>query len=341
MTSVARVNLKAIAQAAGVSVSTASRVLSGSDYPVNDALRERVEVAARQLDYVPNAQAQGLLQGNPTAIGVLADDLADPHVADVLTGIHRAARTLRCTVTVATAPSGSAEEITALSQLRAHHVGTMVLLQRDRRGTEQADRMNAAVASLLTDDQQVVVLSTTSTTPNLPTAAVNEVLTGRLVADHLWQLGHRTVGVLVDDRHRVECTERLRGLTQVFGDAVAPVDTDGTRTQVDRAIGALLAEDHVPTAVAAMSDDLALAAVAALRRRTIAVPQGMSVVGCHDRPWAQDTNPGLTTVHLPLIELGELAVRMGLTARDGRVDRRLVPPRMVIRGSTGRAPATR
>src|SRR5690625_2366097 len=94
------VNLKDVAKRAGVSVPTASRVLSGSDYPVLPELRRRVQDAATELDYVPNAQAQGLLRGNTGMIGVLAGDVGDPYFSEMVNGIHDRATAENLLVTI-------------------------------------------------------------------------------------------------------------------------------------------------------------------------------------------------------------------------------------------------
>src|SRR5699024_3948609 len=94
------VTLKDVAQRAGVSVPTASRVLSGSSYPVVSEQRERVEEAAHELDYVPNAQAQGLLRGNTGTIGVLVGDVGDPYFSEIVNGIHERATAENLLVTI-------------------------------------------------------------------------------------------------------------------------------------------------------------------------------------------------------------------------------------------------
>ncbi|WP_203568703.1 LacI family DNA-binding transcriptional regulator [Aestuariimicrobium ganziense] len=84
-------NLRQVAELAGVSVATASRVLSGSDYPVTEQLRRRVEGAATELDHVPNARAQGLLRRNPRSVGVIVGDVGDPYFAEMVEGLQQVA----------------------------------------------------------------------------------------------------------------------------------------------------------------------------------------------------------------------------------------------------------
>ena len=80
-----------VRQVAGVSVATASRVVSASDYPVSAATRERVLDAARELDYVPNALARGLLKSRVPVVGVIVHDITDPDFAEVVRGVEDAA----------------------------------------------------------------------------------------------------------------------------------------------------------------------------------------------------------------------------------------------------------
>ncbi len=88
-------SIAAVARLAGVSTSTASRVVSSSDYPVSADARERVMEAARTLDYVPNALARGLQKGRVPVVGVIVHDVTDPYFAEVVRGVEDAAATGR------------------------------------------------------------------------------------------------------------------------------------------------------------------------------------------------------------------------------------------------------
>ena len=121
------VTLKDVAQRAGVSVPTASRVLSGSSYPVVSALRERVQEVARELDYVPNAQAQGLLRGNTGTIGVLVGDVGDPYFSEIVNGIHDRATAENLLVTICHTERDPERELGYFKMLQSHRAHSVIL----------------------------------------------------------------------------------------------------------------------------------------------------------------------------------------------------------------------
>lgn len=115
-------NLKQIAAVAGVSLATASRVLSGSTYPVKAELRQRVLTAADKLYYVPNAAAQGLLRGRSQNVGVLVGDVADPYFSGMISGIHAYADEIDHMVTIINTYRSPEAEVQAFRRLHAQRV---------------------------------------------------------------------------------------------------------------------------------------------------------------------------------------------------------------------------
>ena len=96
-----------VARLAGVSIATASRVVSAADYPVSAATRERVLEAARTLDYVPNALARGLLKSQVPVVGVIVHDITDPYFAEIVRGVEDAASPVRLPRRSPAAPSAT------------------------------------------------------------------------------------------------------------------------------------------------------------------------------------------------------------------------------------------
>src|SRR5699024_7882963 len=116
-----------VAQRAGVSVPTASRVLSGSSYPVVEELRLRVQRVAEELDYVPNAQAQGLLRGHTGTIGVLVGDVGDPYFSEIVNGIHERATAENLLVTICHTERDPARELGYFRMLQSHRAHSVIL----------------------------------------------------------------------------------------------------------------------------------------------------------------------------------------------------------------------
>src|SRR5699024_4473910 len=154
------VKLKDVAQRAGVSVPTASRVLSGSDYPVLPELRRRVEVAAEELDYVPNVQAQGLLRGTTGMIGVLAGDVGDPYFSEMINGIHEVAFQRRLLVAICQTQRDIEQELAYFKMLQAHRAAVVILAGSGLDDEDYRRRVAARTTSFLSTGGRVVSIGT-------------------------------------------------------------------------------------------------------------------------------------------------------------------------------------
>src|SRR4051812_28395774 len=190
------VNLKQVARHAGVSVATASRVLSGSDYPVNDDMRRRVEASATELGYIPNAQAQGLLRGNPRAVGVVVGDVGDPYFSEMIDGLQTIATELQYLVTVVNIRRSIRHELDAFRALRAHRVGIIILAGSGLIQAEYGPSMTKVLSAAISAGETVVTIGRHELGVEVAGVSVDNIEAGRLLGDHLKQLGHRKVAVL-------------------------------------------------------------------------------------------------------------------------------------------------
>lgn len=331
--------LKEIARRAGVSVSTASRVLSGADYPVNNAMRRRVEAAANELDYVPNAQAQGLLHGNPRSVGLLVGDVGDPYFSALIDGVYDAATELQYMVTVVNTHRSLRREVEAFRSLRAHRVGISIIAGSGIVDSRYAETMAATVRTARAADEAIVVIGRHDLDLNLPGVIVDNVRAGRLIGEHLRELGHRRVGVVAGMMELTSTIDRITGLREALGDDLKIVrEVEPTRDGGWAGTGDLFAAEPGLTAVVGTADQMALGAMVWLREHGMSVPRDVSVAGCNDIWVSRDLVPSLTSVHLPLREMGRAALELGIEARDGVTSRREFPVTLIKRDSTGAAP---
>ncbi|HLT84639.1 MAG TPA: LacI family DNA-binding transcriptional regulator [Phototrophicaceae bacterium] len=330
------VNLRDVAKRAGVSVPTASRVLSGSDYPVLPELRRRVEAAAQELDYVPNAQAQGLLRGSAGTIGVLAGDVGDPYFSEIVNGIHAVATERQLLVTICHTERDPERELAYFRMLQSHRASVVIVAGSGLQDERYREGMAARARSFRANGGRVVAIGT-------PVIDVDRVLVdneagGRALAEHLVGLGHRTVGVLAGPANVGSTAERVGGLRAVVEAAGGRVRVrHGAPTRDDAYTGAreLLAAHPDVTAVVGSADQLAIGAMAYLHDHGRAVPGDVSVAGFNDIAVAADLRPPLTTVRLPLREMGGAALEVALApAPEDAPVVRSFGVELVVRGST-------
>jgi LacI family transcriptional regulator len=166
---------------------------------------------------------------------------------------------------------------------------------------------------------------------------------GRMVTEHVLELGHRRLAILSGSLGLTTVTDRLDGVHEAM--RVAGVDPDGvpvieeTFTRDGGRAGAIrILEEHPDTtAVVALNDDMAIGCLSELRRARIAVPDRMTVTGFDDVAVAGDLAPGLTTIRLPMSDMGARALALALKEPGSRPRKQRVAAELVVRGSSGPA----
>lgn len=316
-----------VAQAAGVSRATVSRVLN--DHPrVDRELAARVRAVADRLGYRPNPLAQSLARGATGTVGVVVPDLTNPFFPQVLKGLAAAADPVGYQVLVADTAEDPEAEVRMVDEL-VRRVDGLVLC---------SPRMSGRRLAALAVGRVPAVTVNRPPAPGVEMAsACFDVAAGmRAVVELLAGLGHEQICYLAgpatswsdSERRRVLAASRLRvrlvsaGSTSETGSAAIAEALGGSRWRA--------------TALVAFNDQVAIGALAALRERGVAVPAQMSVTGFDDVPAAAFLDPPLTTVHHPAIELGEAAWELlaaMMAGRDGPRSAALTPE-LVVRGST-------
>ena len=320
--------LQQVAEAAGVSLATASRVLHGSGgRRVAAPLAERVTNAAARLRYVAHAPAQSLARSRSTVVGLLVHDIADPYFAAIAAGAMRVARDHDLMVLVANTFRDPVLEADYLSRLRAQRARAVLLAGSAFTGHSLEDELGAFAES----GGRVVAIGGHGS--NFDTVSVDNFGGGQQAADHLASLGHVHVGVVAGPSTLASVQARLSGFSTVMR-PLAVVEGDFTREGGRVCTLELLSRTPEVTAIFALNDLMAVGALAALRELG---RDEVSVVGFDDLPVAVDVTPALTTVRLDLMAIGANAMELVLDEHEpGRTV--AAPASLVVRGSTREAP---
>jgi DNA-binding LacI/PurR family transcriptional regulator len=350
-----RPTLSKVAEAAGVSISTASLVFSGSG-PVSDVTRQRVLDAADRLGYAgPNPIARSLRQGKSGIIGVLIGErllyaFRDPVAVALLDGL-----------TEELAPAGFG--LLLLSGSSGRTGPTPKQLERaplDAVVVESCGGDDAPAVATLQHRGVPIIGVEGPHLPNVPVVSIDNHGATAQLTRHLVELGHRRISVatlplrqpgtrrgLLTDTHRATATsttgiDRLRGVEDALGHAVPAWETgnglieEGHRAGLELLAGA---PHQRPTAIVAQSDLLAVGVIHAARELGLRVPQDLSVVGFDgiETPWLSDLL--LTTVEQPMTEKGRTVGRMVIEVLAGtRPKTTQLPISLRIGSSTGPAP---
>lgn len=335
------VNLKQIAEQAGVSLATASRVLSGSDYPVKEELRQRVLAIAAELDYVPNANARGLLRGRSQTVGVLVGDVSDPFFSGMIGGIHEVAGKAGYMVTVVNTFRDPSGELDTLRRLRAQRVDILIVAGSGLDDEIYTAGMERSLGAFVKGGKAAVLIGHHEISDEIDLCRVHfdNRAAAREVADHLHELGHRRIALITGDPRLLSTRDRALGFRDVFGDGMVTVETEPTRDGGYAAAERILADHPDVTAVSATADQMAFGVLVKLRESGIAVPGDMSVTGFNDIDISKDLVPSLTSAHVALGSMGRSAMELGLQALDGERQDLEVKPKLAIRESSGPAPS--
>lgn len=328
-----------VARLAGVSAATASRVVSASDYPVSATTRARVLEAARVLDYVPNALARGLLKSRVPVVAVIVHDITDPYFAEIVRGVEDAASASGYLVITCSSERNAERERSYVRLLRSIRAAAVVFAGSGLDDPALTEEMDRHLAAMQADGAAIVHLSPYaggSPEVSIDNAAGIAAMVAALVA-----LGHRRIAFLAGPRSLVVARERLAGYRR--GLEAADIDFDEAmvvQTSFDVDGGALgvdmLLAAGVPfSAVCCANDLLALGALQRLAGLGIAVPGAVSVAGFDDITTAALTSPSLSTVHLPLREMGRRGFRHADRLLAGEVPQsEVLPTQVVMRDST-------
>jgi DNA-binding LacI/PurR family transcriptional regulator len=325
-----------VAQLAGVSHQTVSRVINGSPQ-VRAGTRQRVLAAMQELGYRPNAVARALVTGRSQTLGVVSFDTTLYGPASTLYGIERAAHEAGYFIVVASLKVlNRASVLDGVDRLRRQGVDGILVI------APQQD----AVEALLHVPRDIPLLAVVAGPDGLPVVGVDQVTGAARATRHLIDLGHRAVWHLAGPSDFVEAQERVAGwrlATDAAGlDPPPPLFGDwSARSGYD--LGRRLATDPEVTAIFVANDQMALGVLRAMHEAGRNVPDQVSVVGFDDVPEAPYFIPPLTTVRQDFDEMGSLGVRlllriMGAPARATVANGSRVQPELVVRASTAVPP---
>ena len=328
-----------LARAAGVSKSTVSLVLNGSEL-VRPATRERVREAALALGYVYNRSAAGLRHRTNDVVGVVVNDLANPFFAQMMIGVERALRSSGRTPLLASTGDDVGQQGRLLRSVLERGACGFVLSAAT--GTD-ADALTELAP------WRVPLVAAMRDVPGDPAhvgVVVPDNLGGaREAVRHLVALGHRRIGFLGASEALVVRAERLAGFRAGLAEAgLAPaleIESAVSRTGGAEALGRALdaPAGAAPTALLCFNDLVAIGAVHAAAERGVAVGEALALVGFDDIEEARWTRPPLTTVRVDAARVGEIAVAELSRAIDGARPRRVVcPTSLVVRASCGAPP---
>jgi LacI family transcriptional regulator len=331
-----RATINDVARVARVSKKTVSRVINGSPF-VKGETKQRVDAAIAELDFTPDPQARGLAFRRSFLVGMIYDQPSPTYIVNMQQGVLDALK-------------GSGLELVVHPCSR----GSATLLDDIRGFIERQRLFGVIMPPSMSEDERVITLLRNLDCPYVRIASVSLDEPGSMVVtnDHLGaaeaarrlaDLGHTRIALLRGPALFRSATVRGRGFVDALaerGIAMDPaLDIEGEYTFESgvEAGHALLSMAEPPTAIFALNDDMAIGVMQAARERGLELPRDLSVVGYDDLPMASRVWPNLTSVRLPIRDMGRMAAEKLLAPLRGQdpalLDQDEVRPALVVRKS--------
>lgn len=331
------VTLSDVAREAGVSLATASRAINGSaNRTVRPELQERVLAAAGRLGYSPDANAQAMARGRTTMLGLIVHDIADPYFSSIAAGVSAAAEDEGLMVALASTAHRPERETVLLEMLQSQRARAIVIAGGRQDDPEGTEALRVVVEAYAERGGTVAMIAQPILDVN--TVAIDNTGGAAALARALVGIGYREFAILTGPRRHLTGAERTTGFADALTDAgvAAPrlVECEFTRDGGYAGMAELLRRQPRPQTVFAVNDVMAMGAMAAARDAGLTVGTDIGVAGFDDIHTLRDVTPGLSTVAVPLPEVGRLATHLALQPAAGtpRVER--VSVDVVLRDST-------
>jgi len=304
MTSV--INIRQIAKRAGVSIATVSRALNNKG-PIREETRQKILAIAQELDYRPNPMAQSLTTKQTSTIGLILPELVDEFFMNIIHSIDEEAFHASYFLMVASSHSQRDVVETLLDFMGSGRVDGVILM---------APQMNIEIMQLVHRSKRpVVLLNSSLKREGVVSFNINNFQGAYSITDHLLQHGYRRIAMIQGPIGNVDAEERYRGYCEALAARDLKVDPklivagQFTEDSGYYAFNRLMSQRDRPRAIFAANDMMSIGAYEAARRFQLRIPEDVAIVGFDDIYATRLLSPRLTTVHVPIDELGTKAIR--------------------------------
>lgn len=337
-----RSTIREVAEQAGVSVATVSRILAGN-YPASPATRNRVMRAVKELDYVANVHARALAGTPRKSVAIVINSVISPHYAHVAQGVQTQAAADGRLCLIGTTGGDAERELAMVQFMREQQAEAVILVGNVLADDDYRNRMSRYAHALAAVGSRLVLCGRPSLGTDVPAVVVECDYAGGAFAatSHLISAGHERILFLGSRPGYTTADARLTGYRDALAAHGVPHDPglEVESTTFERHEGYRMMKQRLAsgqpdfTAVFACNDLIAAGAHQALVEQGLRLPADISMVGFDDLSPAIDLR--LTTIHLPHEELGRTAVRLALehAARGGAPQHVVLGTHLVVRDS--------
>lgn len=325
-----------VAEKAGVSISTVSRVINNTGR-ISDKTRRMVLRVMEEMDYHPNVHASALTGKKTNMIGLITPDISNPFFGELAKSIEDSAGVLGFHIIICSTDYQPEKETKYFSMLRQKQADGIIFAT----GLDHDDSVTA-LDDIVKSGTPLAMITQDKPLAPMDVVIIDDFLGGYTAAEHLISLGHKKIACIVGNGSTTGERDRIRGFQKAMHEAGMTLDesliipTEYSLESGKQAAAELFDRD-LPTAVFAFNDVLSCAAIQAARSRGIRVPEDLSVIGFDNTILAEMTAPPLTTISQPIREMGRRVVELLIDEIQGKKKAKskiILSPELVIRQST-------
>ncbi len=298
--------------------------MSNSSYPVSERARQKVLSAAAELHYTPNSLARGLRMQRSRLIAVMVGDNTDPYFAEITRGVEEIARERGYLTIICNAERDPQRELAYVRSLQDYRIDGLIFAGGGLNIPGHTEQLELLVQQMRKRGGEIVTLS--QHTLRVPSVQADNFEGARSMTARLIELGHRRIAFVAGPADLLVANTRLQGYMSALVEAGLSVNPlwlvpgNFTRQGGEQAAQRIvhLPAEQRPSAIFAANDETAFGVLQGLARLGQRVPQDFSVCGFGDLPVAQLLRPALTSVHIPLRQLGHAVARRLLALLDNQ-----------------------
>ena len=329
------VTIKQVAETAGVSIATVSRVLSNSTYPVSQDMRTLILKVAQDLGYSPNLAARSLRTDRSSLIGVIFDNFTSTWGSIITRGLQDVLHSKGYFSLVVNIPWEIHSQTDVVQNLLGHSVDGFVFVETWHPIDERKSMLQ---------NKPYVIVHRLFHEPDPFSIIPDDLYNSTLVVDHLIQLGHQRLGYIMGPENYFSSERRLMGYKDSLKKANLPVIEEfilrGTwkTSSGYQCAKEMISSENPPTAIIAANDQMAYGALLAIQDSGLRVPEDITIVGYDDDEIAQISNPTITTVKMPLFRMGQVAAEnlLSQVSKEKYLpEEQLIKGELIVRQSCG------
>ncbi|MEG2254114.1 MAG: substrate-binding domain-containing protein [Vagococcus sp.] len=296
-----KVTIKDVAKASGVSIATVSQILNGNTQNFSPKTVEKVQQVKQDMNYEADYFARRMIMKESKTIGVMVPDITNPFFSTLVKGIEDVLYKEQFITMLCNADTDDTKESMALEELSRRGVDGFIIAS--------SAISNEAIDSLLrTKKHPFIILDQKAFDKESDTIGTDDFLGGQLAANHLKELGHQYVAVVIPKHMTVNIQHRLDGFQSIYHNDITLLETDLSKEGGKLAVDKLVATNA--SAVFALNDELAFGLCYGLKQLGKRIPDDYSIIGYDNVDMCEYVTPTLTTIAQPIYELGQQTALM-------------------------------